>query len=332
MTSPPITVPRNALLLAVLAPTAMFVSPAAFSILLGAALLILFWTHIPLRIPPPTRLPLLLFVVGTLIAVALSPHPLACWPQVKKFWVFFTFAVFFSAVRHIADVRRVVLLWAALGSVTAIWSFEQFVRKWEAARTAHADFYLAYIASRVTGLRDHWMTFAGEQMIVVLIVAALLLFGPRVQKRWWLPVALTLIIASLVISLTRGVWIATIVGLLYLVGVWRPRWLPSIPVVLLLLTLAGPTVIRERIVSLYHPRGETDSNLHRVYVWRTGLEMVRAHPGLGFGRIRCKCSSTAICPPIYQSRSPWASMATCITSICSMRRNAACRHCWRCCG
>ena len=139
------------------------------------------------------------------------------------------------------DKSFVAKLWAAAASVTALWSMEQFARKWAMARASHTDFYLSYIAARVTGLRDHWMTFAGEQMIAILLVTSLLLFSSwQSRKRWWLALAFALIAISLVISLTRGVWIATLVGLLYLVGAWKPRWLLAAPVVLTLLISAGP--------------------------------------------------------------------------------------------
>lgn len=277
------TILRTASLLAVLTPTAMFVSPPVFSILLGATLALLFWARIPVRFPQITRVPLQLFVLGTVAAALLSPDPAASWPQVKKFWVLLTLAAFYSAVRRTADVHRVAVLWAACSSIAALWSFEQFARKWEAASLARADFYAAYIGSRVTGLRDHWMTFAGEQMIVVLMISALILFGPPMRKWLWLVLSFTLISSSLVISLTRGVWIATMVGLAYLVGVWRLRWLPLLPVSLVALALVGPLPVRERITSVYHAHGELDSNMHRVYCWRTGLEMVRAHPWFGLG-------------------------------------------------
>ncbi len=55
---------------------------------------------------------------------------------------------------------------------------------------------------------------------------SLVLFAPRLRRNWWLGIAVALICASLVISLTRGVWIATVAGLLYLIGMWRPRYLP----------------------------------------------------------------------------------------------------------
>lgn len=262
----------------------MFVSPVAFSALLAVSVILLItWARLPLRFPEPTRKPLVLFFLGTLVAVFLSPEPAASWPQVKKFWVFLTLAVVYSAIRQPRDLHRVGLLWAGCGSMTALWSFGQFIHKWKLAQLAHADFYASYVGARVTGLRDHWMTFAGEQMIAALMVLALVLFGPSLRKRWWLVLAFVLICSSLAISLTRGVWLATVAGLAYLVGAWRQRWLLVLPLVLLVVAVASPNAIRQRITSLYRPHGEVDSNLHRIYCWRTGLEMVRAHPWFGLG-------------------------------------------------
>ncbi len=143
MTESP-TAQRAAMWLAVLAPTAMFASPAAFSILLGAALLAFIWARIPLRLPSPTWLPLLLFLIGTLVAVVLSPDPMACWPQVKKFWVFLVLPLFLQrAVRQTFDVRRVGLLWAALASVTPQGGASSSLSgsgKWRGPE--HTDFYL----------------------------------------------------------------------------------------------------------------------------------------------------------------------------------------------
>ncbi len=40
---------------------------------------------------------------------------------------------------------------------------------------------------------------------------------------------------------------------------------------------------KERLLSLAHPREDVDSNRHRVVTFRTGLEMIKAHPWFGLG-------------------------------------------------
>jgi O-antigen ligase len=41
--------------------------------------------------------------------------------------------------------------------------------------------------------------------------------------------------------------------------------------------------MRERIFSAFDPHGQTDSNMHRTILRRTGWNMIKAHPLLGFG-------------------------------------------------
>jgi len=85
----------------------------------------------------------------------------------------------------------------------------------------------------------------------------------------------------MVLGFTRSIWLGTLAGGLYLLWFWR-RWvIAAVPVVLLAALLVGP--VRERAESLVRPHGERDSNEFRIVVWRTGLEMIRAHPWLGLG-------------------------------------------------
>src|SRR6185312_10830460 len=47
--------------------------------------------------------------------------------------------------------------------------------------------------------------------------------------------------------------------------------------------LVGPPGLRERMYSIVRPEPNTDSNTFRLIVWRTGWEMIKAHPLLGVG-------------------------------------------------
>ena len=53
------------------------------------------WHREKLRLPP-IKLPLGLFLLGTLIAIAFSGNPAAGWPQIKKIYVFFQLLIVFS--------------------------------------------------------------------------------------------------------------------------------------------------------------------------------------------------------------------------------------------
>ena len=83
---------------------AIVIGIAPSQILLGMALAALFLSGEKLRLPP-IKLPLGLFLLGTLIAIAFSGNPAAGWPQVKKIYVFFQLLIVFSLLRDMAIIR-----------------------------------------------------------------------------------------------------------------------------------------------------------------------------------------------------------------------------------
>jgi O-antigen ligase len=131
---------------------------------------------------------------------------------------------------------------------------------------------------------SHWMTFSGQELFILLLVVAFLLFAPDLRKWAWLwaPCAAVVGIA-LILSDTRSVWIAAIVAGFYLLWEWRKWAAAALPVLLLPGLLVAPAAIKERVRSLTNPHGPTDSNGHRLIVWSTGWQMIKAHPLVGVG-------------------------------------------------
>jgi putative inorganic carbon (hco3(-)) transporter len=255
---------------------------APSQILLGMALAALFLSGEKLRLPP-IKLPLGLFLLGTLIAIAFSGNPAAGWPQIKKIYVFFQLLIVFSLLRDMALIRWLFLSWAAIGSVSAGLSFVQFARKVQQAHAAHSDIYNYYVGERVTGFMSHWYTFSAEEMYVLLMLAAFLFFASEARKRMWLWIVVALVSSlGLLLAETRGVWIATAAGALYLLWFWR-RWVVMlVPALIAVGVLLSPAVIRQRFTSILRP-SNSDSNDFRKVTWRTGLRMIEKHPWLGLG-------------------------------------------------
>jgi putative inorganic carbon (hco3(-)) transporter len=256
------------------------ISPS--QILLGLALAALLLSGEKLRLPP-IKLPLGLFLLGTLIAIAFSGDPAAGWPQIKKIYVFFQLLVVFSLLRNIALIRWLFLSWAAFGSVSAGLSFIQFARKMHQAHAAGSDVYGYYVVERVTGFMSHWYTFSAEEMFVLIMLGAFLLFAPEARRRLWVWIAVALVSGlGLLLAETRGVWIATAVAGLYLLWFSRPWLVTLVPILIAVGFLFSPNVIRERFTSILRP-GVLDSNDFRKVTWRTGLRMIERHPWLGLG-------------------------------------------------
>lgn len=221
------------------------------------------------------------FLVLTLIAALASGEPRTALPQIKKLFLWTLLPLGASLV-----VTRAALVWPALFTAlaSALWSFGEFYEKWQAAQAAHQDFYLAYVASRITGFMSHWMTFGAHMMIALALAGAVLLFTKQTPvRRGVLSAMLAAFTAAIVLGETRSIWLGTACSIVILVGCWRPWGVAALPVVGLLLYLGVPQPIRDRVDSIVRPHGQVDSNEHRVVTRETGLRMIAAHPLLGLG-------------------------------------------------
>ena len=258
-------------------------SIAASQILLGLSLAALLLSSEPLRLPP-IKLPLALFLGGTVISWLASGHIHDGTPQIRKFFVFTVLLVVYSTFRKISEVRALALIWAAVATLSAVRSLFQFAQKYQDSAELHRNFYEFYIGQRITGFMSHWMTFGGEEMIILLFLLALLFFS--IQRRWkpagWFCAAVLAI--SLVLGFTRSIFLLGFpVGLLYLLWFWHKWMVAALPVLAVIAFLVAPAALKERVTSIMQPHGQTDSNLHRSITRRTGIEMIREHPLLGLG-------------------------------------------------
>lgn len=256
------------------------VSIAASQIALGASVALTASVWRRARFPKETWL-LIFFLAWTLLAAAVSADPAAAWPQIRKFFVFLIVPVVATVASGGRWTREMLLGLMAGGALSAGWSLVQYARKYAAAAAKGEDFTQAYIADRITGFLSHWMTFGGTVMAAFLIAGALVLF---LRPRPWRYAAVAgLVGVALFLGWTRGIWIGCFAGVLYLVWSWRP-WLVIVPPLVAVLAVAVmPSPEQDRVLSIFRPRGETDSNNHRVALFRTGVEMVKAHPFTGLG-------------------------------------------------
>ena len=251
--------------------------------LLAVGILLLLVSRTPLNFPP-IALPLSLFFAGTLLSLALSANPAAGLPQIRKLFVFLILLLMASTFHRVQEARWLAYGWIAIAVISALLGFRQFYERWHAAQASGTDFYAVYVSDRITGFMSHWMTFSGMQLVVLVLAASLMFFGHvRRPVKVALGLACVLILASIVLSLTRGVWMATAVAGVYLLWNWR-RWSVAVlPAAAVLLFFAGPGIVRARITSFTRPHGELDSNQHRVVTFRTGIAMIEAHPWFGLG-------------------------------------------------
>src|SRR5689334_19703657 len=108
-------------------------SIAVSQALLALAVAALLLSGETLRLPP-IKLPLALFLLGTVLAVVFSPHPAEGLPQIRKLYVLLELVVVFSCLRDFRLIRGVFLTWAGFAAITGIRGFVQFAEKLQQAR------------------------------------------------------------------------------------------------------------------------------------------------------------------------------------------------------
>ena len=276
-------VDRGAFYLTCGALVSILFSIAVSQILMGLALAALLLSSTPLRLPP-IKLPLALFLIGTVISLLASGHIQQGMPQIRKFYVFFMLLVVYSTFRTLAEIRAIVLLWTGVATLSAARSLFQFWRVYQQSEELGRSFYDLYLGARITGFTSHWMTFGGEEMIVLLLLASYLFFSG--QRRWktagWICAAILAV--SMVLGFTRSIFLLGFpAGLLYLLWFWKKWLVAAAPAVVIIALFLGPEALRERVTSVFEPHGEVDSNRHRAVLRETGVLMIRAHPWLGLG-------------------------------------------------
>lgn len=282
------TLERAALWCAIGSVGAASASVAASQLLLGLSLGLLIvlvaLRQVTLRLPSGWPF-LAFFLAWTTLSWLVNGHLREGLPQIRKFYVFLIVLVVATLLRGLRDARWVIGLWIVLCGLSSLWGYWQYWHKWQAAHAAGIDFYLAYVAARITGFNSHWMTFSQQMMLGLLGGVALILWDRATAAKWkcWTGTAVAVCAVAVVLAMTRGVWFGIAAGLLYLLWAWRPWAVVALPIVALAAFALGPQSLRERMISIRTPHGATDSNMHRYVCFRTGVEMIKAHPLFGLG-------------------------------------------------
>ncbi|HKI86575.1 MAG TPA: O-antigen ligase family protein [Thermoanaerobaculia bacterium] len=142
--------------------------------------------------------------------------------------------------------------------------------------------FLGYgdLQHRIRGPFSHYMTFAGVLLICDFFLLGEMLAGGKARSLWrWL--ALLLINAALLASLTRSAWVGLAVALTFmlLVSARRLLWI-YIPAVLLIVLLA-PRPVLQRVTSIGNLEDVTSYD--RLCMLEAGLKMIRERPLFGIG-------------------------------------------------
>jgi O-antigen ligase len=224
------------------------------------------------RLYLPLLWPMAAFYLASVLASVTAMDPVHSFKELRA--VFET-AFFFLLVNHVSGEERATPLTYVLiaaATVMAVYGLTQSL-------TAGPAF-------RVHGTMSIYMTFAGILMLIALVVLSQLLMIPHNRLSYGLLGSLVLLTSALVMTHTRGAWIGLTAGMVVIFGFRQKRFLLALPVVAVVIFLAAPEVVRARFRSIVDPQDVTARE--RLYMWGSGLQILRDHPwtGVGIGGVK----------------------------------------------
>jgi len=247
----------------------VLVSIAASQILLAVAIVGSVWVLKKNKgVVPPGRqilVPLIAFMIWTLITIFTSPNVTLGLLGTKKFYLFLIVPVVPLIVRgrgRVVWIYKAIFLLAVISSLKGLAQF-----------AADPDRDLLH---RISGFMSQWMTYSGLLMIVLVLLIAYALTNEIRKQKWIIPAAVFIAFA-LYLTLTRNSWMGTIAGIFVLILLRRPRAVVILLSAILVLYVLSPVMIKQRIHSIF------DTNDPRLHVYLTALHTIQDNPWLGVG-------------------------------------------------
>jgi len=219
----------------------------------------------------------------SLLSSAASVNPRMSFWDSRDLLLLLAVPIVLAAVRRRADLLG--LLAALLGSavVNGLYAVGYQILK-------------ASPGERVKAFMSHYMTQAGIAALFLSFALGILFAGfirrpgetvraTEGQKIWPERIAwgagLLLASAAILLTLTRGAWIGVGAALVVVLFFWKPKALVVLPLLALLGFLAAPRSIKDRAMSIFTLRDE--SNIARVQYFEAGMKIIADYPLLGTG-------------------------------------------------
>jgi putative inorganic carbon (HCO3(-)) transporter len=229
----------------------------------------------------PFTLFLVAYLLVRLLSALFSPQPMVSLNAVfHTDWPLLSLPVLLSAPlfpRARKKILKVLLYSAAVLAIYAIYQFFSGTDIYRGRALAPMGHFF-----RATGAYDHYLTLAGNQLMIFFVGLGLIKAEISSKRKMLLTLSSVLVLLSVLATFGRSAWIAAaLVGGIGLIFTGR-KILRTAAVLLLVgiitLVLTIPE-IQDRLLSSF----ELSQNADRLNLWKTSLAMVSDKPLLGIG-------------------------------------------------
>jgi len=207
------------------------------------------------------------YALLVVLSVVFSLDTAASLRAIPSLSLFLLVPITMDLVASTRRARGLLLACAAGGATLAILGLAQL------ARTG------ADLQNRIRGPLSHYMTLSGLTLIAGCVLLAFAFEG-RGRERW-LGVAAILPFAAMVLTLTRGAYVAAVAAIGAYFALRRPRGLLVLGPALVAIFLFLPADVRGRAASIVDPTDRT--NRDRLAMARAGGRMIADRPIFGIG-------------------------------------------------
>ncbi len=269
------------------------------------------------------RIPIFIFLGITFLSVVFSIDFVRSIKGLKReLWVLMFFLII-SSVKDIKQLKEMIK-WFILGTfIVALFAIFQYILGINrVADKIEVPFkilshlpkkilrFLSLYDQRVTGSRDHPISFAEGLSMGGILISSLFLFAKFYKKKKiYLGLGLSVLSLSLIFTYSRGAWLGAIAGLVFIEIIGIRSFFPSssrikkillpatlIMLIFIVLISSGIAFFRGGAKYSAFSRAKNFCDSERIYMWKSGWEMFKDYPVIGLG-----LKNVSLVYPAYRS-------------------------------
>tara|TARA_A100001037_G_C15153857_1_gene641885 strand:+ start:11013 stop:12266 length:1254 start_codon:yes stop_codon:yes gene_type:complete len=218
----------------------------------------------------PCWLPVLMFVVFTLISAFTSEKPFESTMSARDIT---QFLIFYFTINIVNDEKEIPFLLNVLIFSTSIVCFFVLI-----------SIFLdpVNLGSRKSGFFSIYMTLGGFLVIVISLTITYLISEISKGCRLWIFLGLILMLVAVLATLSRNAWVGIFISSTIILFVTRNRtYIITFVGMLLLFLFISPNSVIKRVKSIGNFNDPT--MIERTIMWKSGIKMMFTKPLTGFG-------------------------------------------------